>query len=88
MTRQDRIIQQLQDAFSPSFLAVHDNSESHRGHGGWRIGGETHFKIEITSTAFTGKNRIDTHRMINAALADEFNSGLHALEITALHAEA
>ncbi len=88
MTRQDRIIQQLQAAFSPSTLAVHDNSESHRGHGGWRIGGETHFKIEITAAAFTGKSRIDTHRMVNAALADEFASGLHALEITALRVEA
>jgi BolA protein len=70
-------------AFAPSLLEVVDESEKHRGHGGWREGGETHFHVRIVSTAFAGKSRIDIHRLINAALAEELANGIHALAIDA-----
>jgi BolA protein len=35
--------------------------------------------------AFAGKSRIDRHRKINAALADDLAAGVHAL---AIHASA
>ena len=41
-------------ALAPSVLEVIDESESHRGHAGYRDGGESHFRIRMASPAFTG----------------------------------
>ena len=60
-----------------------DESDQHQGHGGWREGGETHFRVRIASPVFNGKSRVDMHRAINALLADELNGGVHALAIEA-----
>lgn len=73
----------LAAAFAPVHLAVSDDSEQHHGHGGWREGGETHFSVEVVSAAFTGKSRVDRHRMVNAALSAELAGGVHALAIRA-----
>lgn len=73
----------LAAAFEPVHLVVSDDSEQHHGHGGWREGGETHFSVEVVSAAFAGKSRVDRHRMINAALAEELAGGVHALAIKA-----
>jgi len=78
----DRIRQTLQ-ALSPAELDVIDDSEKHRGHGGWREGGDTHFTIRIRAAALDGLSRVECHRRINAMLADEFTRGLHALAIDA-----
>ena len=83
MTYHARITAKLQAAFQPSMLNVIDESEQHHGHGGWQDGGETHFRVEIASAAFAGKSRVDMHRMINAALADELKERVHALAIAA-----
>lgn len=78
----DRIRQTLQ-ALSPAELDVIDDSEKHRGHGGWREGGDTHFTIRIRAAALDGLSRVECHRRINVMLADEFTRGLHALAIDA-----
>ena len=83
MTTQQRILAKLTGAFAPTLLDVIDESENHRGHGGWREGGETHFRVRIVSSAFKGKSRVDIHRMINTVLANELASGVHALAIEA-----
>lgn len=75
----------LTRAFAPVSLAVIDESHLHAGHAGARPEGETHFRIKIVSEAFAGKSRVDTHRLINAALADELRTRVHAL---AIHASA
>ena len=67
----------------PTRLEVLDESEQHRGHGGWREGGETHFRIDIVSQAFAGKSRVERHRLVNAVLDDAFKRGLHALAVRA-----
>ena len=36
MTTQQRILAKLTGAFAPTLLDVLDESENHRGHGGWR----------------------------------------------------
>lgn len=74
----------LRSEFAPVRLAIADESERHRGHGGWREGGETHFRIEIVSAAFEGHNRVARQRLVYAALKDEFDAGLHALALTTL----
>ncbi|MEJ8570307.1 BolA family protein [Microbaculum marinum] len=81
----DRIAEKLTAAFHPVSLEVIDESDRHHGHAGWREGGETHFRVKIVSGAFAGKTRIERHRMVNEALADELAAGVHAL---AIHADS
>ena len=83
MVVREVIMRKLNEAFAPEVLAVEDESERHRGHGGWREGGETHFRVRIVSAAFAGKSRVDRHRLVNAALAEELRAGVHALAIEA-----
>jgi BolA protein len=79
----ERITRKLTEAFAPQRLEVIDESHQHHGHGGWREGGETHFRVNIVSDAFAGKSRLDRHRMVNAALAEELAERVHALAIAA-----
>ncbi len=85
MQTADVISKKLADALAPQSLNVVDESHQHEGHAGHRPGGQTHFRVYIVSEAFTGKTRIDRHRMINAILSDELAAGVHAL---AIHAQA
>lgn len=75
----------LKLAFRPKALEVLDESGQHAGHSGWKPGGETHFRLYIVAEAFTGKTRVQMHRMINDVLADELSGPVHAL---AIHASA
>ncbi|WP_243370272.1 BolA family protein [Microvirga solisilvae] len=83
MTLNDWITQTLQERLHPLQLTVTDESEQHRGHGGWREGGETHFRVHIVSDAFTGKSRVERHRLVNDVLKEAFERGLHALAVQA-----
>ena len=79
----EAIRSKLEAAFSPDQLEVVDASERHRGHGGWREGGETHFDVVITAAAFQGLSRVERQRRINAALKAELAGPVHALSIQA-----
>lgn len=81
MSARERITTKLTEALAPESLDVIDESERHRGHGGWREGGETHFRLKVVSAAFAGKSRIDRHRLVNALLADDIAGGIHALAL-------
>lgn len=81
----DQIKKKLTEAFVPESLDVVDESHLHEGHGGYRPGGQTHFRVYIVTKAFEGKTRIERHRMINSLLAPELAGSVHAL---ALHAYA
>jgi BolA protein len=83
MTLAAWITHELQNRLSPAALTVVDESEQHRGHAGWREGGETHFRINIVSEAFVGKSRVERHRLVNEVLSGAFDRGLHALAIQA-----
>ena len=50
----ERIAAKLEAALSPERLNVIDESHQHQGHGGWREGGETHFRVDIVSQTFAG----------------------------------
>jgi BolA protein len=76
-----RIEEKLAAAFRPESLTVADESHLHAGHAGARPGGETHFRVTIVSPAFTGKSRLERHRMVNAVLADELAGPVHALAV-------
>lgn len=79
----ERIVETLKDRFRPGFLEVVDESDQHKGHGGWREGGETHFRVRIVSDAFAGMSRVAIHRAVNEALKDELAGRVHALAIEA-----
>jgi BolA protein len=83
MAVKEQITAKLTQALAPSVLVVSDDSENHRGHRGWREGGETHFSVQVVSPAFAGKSRVERHRMVNALLADELAGRVHALAISA-----
>lgn len=76
---QSRIETKLRAAFEPVALEVIDESEQHRGHGGWREGGETHFRVRMTSAAFVGQSRVAMQRAVNQCLEEELATTVHAL---------
>ncbi|MCB1495584.1 MAG: BolA family transcriptional regulator [Bauldia sp.] len=80
---EERITRTLTEAFRPAQIDVVDESDLHKGHAGHRPEGETHFRVRIVSEAFRGRSRVDTHRLINAALKQELEGGVHALAIEA-----
>jgi len=76
-----RITMKLTQGFAPAALQVIDESHHHAGHSGSRSDGESHFRVIIVAEAFRSKSRVEQHRMINAALADELRERVHALAI-------
>lgn len=77
----DEIRAALEAAFAPSQLQVLDTSEGHRGHAGWREGGETHFRVEISADVLAPLSRLARHRAIHTALGKELIGRIHALEL-------
>jgi len=73
----------LNSALSPTQIELIDDSEQHRGHGGYNPEGESHFTLRIESAAFAGKTRVERQRMIYAALGDLMRERVHALSIKA-----
>lgn len=81
MSKTDEIREKLQAAFVPALLDVVDDSESHRGHGGYQEGGESHYNVRIRSDAFKGLSRIARHRAVHSALGSELMGRIHALAL-------
>lgn len=71
----------------PQLLEVIDESESHRGHSGWQDGGQTHFRIRMTSPRFTGLGRVARHRLVHQTLGD-IVPRIHALALELAEPEA
>lgn len=70
----------LSAAFSPEVLEVQDDSERHRGHAGWREGGETHFNVKIRAASLAAMSRVERHRAVHRALG-ELTDRIHALSL-------
>ncbi|MBL4907072.1 MAG: BolA family transcriptional regulator [Sneathiella sp.] len=79
MSVSKRIEEKLVAEFSPLKLNVIDESHHHAGHAGARPQGESHFRVEIISDAFTGLTKIARQRLIYKALKEEMDSDIHAL---------
>lgn len=77
------MLARLQAALAPSAVTLTDDSEKHRGHGGYNPAGESHFSLLIESAAFAGKGRVERQRMIYKALGELMDERVHALSITA-----
>jgi BolA family transcriptional regulator, general stress-responsive regulator len=82
MSLQRRIEEKLVEAFHPERLMVINESGQHAGHQPeFDGGGETHMRVRIVSSAFTGMSRVARHRAINDLLKPELDAGLHALAV-------
>ena len=80
---EQEIRQILETAFTPTQLAVMNDSARHSGHSGDDGSGESHFTVEIESAAFAGVSRLERQRMVNRALGDIPGQRVHALAIKA-----
>ena len=78
------MLKRLDSALSPTRVELNDDSEQHRGHGGYNPAGESHFSLTIESPAFAGKSRVERQRMVHQALGDLMRERVHALSIRAL----
>jgi BolA family transcriptional regulator, general stress-responsive regulator len=71
------------ESLSPTEIELVDDSEKHRGHGGYNPAGESHFTLVIESPHFAGKSRVERQRMVHSALGDLLHERVHALSIRA-----
>ncbi len=78
----DEMEERLRAAFAVTELEIEDESESHRGHAGWREGGETHFHVRLAAPELDRLSRIERHRAVHAALGPDLVGRIHALRMT------
>jgi BolA protein len=81
------IYRKLSEGLAPASLSVTDDSARHAGHAGARAEGETHFRVEVISSAFIGLKRVDRQQLVYRLLAEELAGRVHALEISTLTPE-
>ncbi len=83
MTTPQRIESTLRRALSATEVQVIDESALHAGHAGAASGGG-HYRVTVVSPLFTGKNPVQRHRLVYAALANDMQQTIHALALTTL----
>jgi stress-induced morphogen len=72
---QDLIERQLNRVFQPEFLRVENESHNHSV----PAGSESHFKLVLVSSQFSGKRQVQRQQAVYAALAEALAAGVHAL---------
>ena len=81
MSRREIIKTKLEESFVIETLDVIDESEFHRGHSGFQEGGESHFRIRLSSENFKNKSLLARHRAVHEALGKQLLSEIHALAL-------
>ena len=76
----------LEAALGPAFLQIRNDSKGHASHysddGSEAVkSGETHLSVKIVSEEFEGLSRVKRHQLVYSLLDEEFNRGLHALQL-------
>lgn len=82
--RLSMIRSRLEQALSPTYLEVIDESDDHIGHAGHQGGGH-HFAVKISAPSLETVSRIEAHRKIYMVLNDMLPHDIHALRITIVH---
>ncbi len=77
MNIQQEIETRLRDSFQPEHMAVENESHQHSV----PANSETHFKVILVSTHFTGVAKVKRHQQIYHLLAEQMNQGVHALAL-------
>ncbi|MEQ8824206.1 MAG: BolA family protein [Filomicrobium sp.] len=81
MSIEQTMREKLLVSLEPTRLDIINESELHAGHRGSPGTGESHFRLLIVSEAFTGKSRVDRHRIVNEILSDELAGRIHAMAL-------
>ncbi len=82
--RIQRIEKLIRQNYEPlQTLEIEDESHQHAG----RQGQESHFKILVVSSQFSGVSRVQRQRQLNQLLKSEFDLGMHALSMRLLTPE-
>ena len=81
MNRTKRIKNILENNLLDYVVNIIDNSYLHKGHNNFNGDGETHILIELKKRKKIDINRLEIHKKINSLLKNEFNTGLHSLQI-------
>eukprot|EP00698_Gefionella_okellyi_P005795 TRINITY_DN15247_c0_g1_i1.p1 TRINITY_DN15247_c0_g1~~TRINITY_DN15247_c0_g1_i1.p1 ORF type:complete len:108 (-),score=25.87 TRINITY_DN15247_c0_g1_i1:84-383(-) len=76
------IQQKLRAALSPETLTIIDESAKHAGHAAMKglPAVESHFRVEVVSAAFLGKDLASRHRLVYSILEAEMKT-IHALSL-------
>ena len=74
---ENRIVAKLTKSFAPIHLEVINESHMHSV----PPGSESHFKVVLVAESFDGKRQVQRHQAVYACLAEELNSGVHALAL-------
>lgn len=78
--RLQRMRVSLEQALSPEFLEIEDESHLHQGHAGARDG-RGHYALTMVSNQFDQVSAIARHRMVYQALGDMMKTDIHALRM-------
>ena len=81
MNRTKRIQTILEQSFNEINISVINNSSLHKGHNNFDGKGETHILVQFNKSSKLNLSRLEIHRKINSLLREEFETGLHSLEI-------
>jgi BolA protein len=81
MSITNRLREKLMLELRPTRLDVINESEMHAGHSSSPGTGESHFRILVVSKMFSGRSRVERHRLVNDLLKDEIQGGVHALAL-------
>jgi len=80
VTVQETIERKVQDALTPSYLDVVNESHMHNV----PKGSESHFKLVLVTPAFDGLSLVQRHQKVNGVLAKELKEDIHALSMETL----
>ncbi|KAK0357223.1 BolA domain UV induced protein Uvi31 [Friedmanniomyces endolithicus] len=82
---EDAVRQKITQALKPTSLKIFNDSHLHAHHKAMKdtTSQETHFRLFITSDAFSSKMQPARHRMVYTLLKDELaaQGGIHALQL-------
>ncbi len=82
MDKSEIIAQRLKAGLEAASVQAINESHLHKGHRGDDGSGESHFKLIVVSSSFTGLSRVHRHRLVHRILGEEAES-IHALSIEA-----
>lgn len=80
MAMQSQLERKLNDSFKPMHLEVINESYMHNV----PEGSESHFKVVVVAEAFENQARLARHRLVNEAVAEELQGGIHAFSVNAM----
>lgn len=77
MQVQNQIVEKITTALTPLHLEVINESGGHNV----PPGSESHFKVVMVAACFAGLSLVKRHQKLYQLLADELQSGVHALAL-------